>query len=89
MPVLRVAVVGSGAIGLSAALELSSRLSNIEIEIIAESFPPNTTSDGAGGFLTLFLAFLKLTLYAALWRPIYLQDTPERDQQCAYTCVTV
>ena len=31
------------------------------VTIVAEQFSPNTTSDGAG----------------ALWRPVFLQDTPQ------------
>ncbi|EDQ90986.1 uncharacterized protein MONBRDRAFT_15811 [Monosiga brevicollis MX1] len=60
-----VAVIGGGVIGLSTALEIRHRVADAKITVIAEHYTPHTTSDGAG----------------ALWRPIFLQDTPEEDQR--------
>ena len=45
-----VCVVGAGAVGLSAAVQLQEMLRNKgEVVIIAEKFEEETTSDGAGG----------------------------------------
>ena len=46
---LKVAVVGAGVIGLSAALHLTERFpSLLDVTVIADRFTPDTTSDKAG-----------------------------------------
>ena len=45
---LRVGVVGAGVIGLASAKLLLQ--SGCEVSVVADSFPPNTTSDGAAAF---------------------------------------
>ncbi|KAL1488313.1 hypothetical protein ABEB36_014792 [Hypothenemus hampei] len=59
-----VAVVGSGAIGLTTAIELLEKLGNfIKVTIVADKFSPNTTSDIAAG----------------LWEPYLLAENSEED----------
>ncbi len=50
----KVVVVGAGIIGLSTALEIQKRFSDITVTIVADKFDKDTTSDGAAG---LFLTF--------------------------------
>ena len=52
---VQVAVVGAGVIGLSVAkrlLELAKSVDrSVQVNLVAEKFPPNTTSDLSGGFV--------------------------------------
>ena len=50
MTKLKVCVVGGGVIGLSTAVNIVDNISNVEVDIIAEKFSPNTTSDISGGW---------------------------------------
>lgn len=58
---VKVAVVGAGVIGLSSALHVKELFPEAKVVVFADKFPPNTTSDVAGGF----------------WEPHLLRDTPE------------
>ena len=50
---MRVVVVGAGVIGLSTALHLTERFTGeLEITLVSDKFPPQTTSDKAGAILT-------------------------------------
>ena len=44
-----VAVVGAGAIGLSAALRIQEQIPDAQVTVIADKFDASTTSDGAAG----------------------------------------
>lgn len=44
------AVVGSGVVGLSTALELQKRFPNAKVTVVADKFHTETTSDVAAGF---------------------------------------
>ena len=55
-----VAVVGAGVIGLSTALHIRELMPNVEVVVIADKFPPFTTTDVSGGF----------------WEPHLVKDTP-------------
>ena len=57
---MKLCVVGAGIIGTSSAVRLKKAFPDAELKIISESFSPNTTSDGSGGF----------------WQPHLLRDTP-------------
>lgn len=46
---MKIAVIGSGIVGLTTALELQSEYRNAEISIIAEKFYKETTSYCAAG----------------------------------------
>lgn len=46
---LKIAVVGAGIIGLTTALQLQNEFKNASVEIIANKFEQNTTSDVAAG----------------------------------------
>jgi len=46
---VRVAVVGAGAVGLSTALCIKLKYPSLPLTIIADRFLDATTSDGAGG----------------------------------------
>lgn len=49
---LRVGVVGAGVIGLSAALHITEKFPDmVQVDVIADKYSPNTTSDQAGMFL--------------------------------------
>lgn len=47
---MKIAVVGAGIMGLSTAYQLITLYPEYDIEILAKSFTPNTTSDIAAGF---------------------------------------
>ncbi|CAG7827846.1 unnamed protein product [Allacma fusca] len=51
----RVAVVGAGVIGLSAAVCIQKLEPTAQVTIISEEFSPHTTGDGAAGLWTPFL----------------------------------
>ncbi|XP_036448671.1 D-aspartate oxidase isoform X2 [Colossoma macropomum] len=51
MNTVKVAVVGAGVIGLSTAVCLAEALPYCSVNILAEKFSPDTTSDGAAGIL--------------------------------------
>ena len=61
----RVAVIGAGICGLSTAIRLQAADPSLDITIFAETFSPETTSDGAAGF----------------WEPVFMRDTPIEDQK--------
>jgi glycine/D-amino acid oxidase-like deaminating enzyme len=46
---VRVAVIGAGAVGLSTALCIKLKYPSLPLTIIADRFLDATTSDGAGG----------------------------------------
>jgi D-aspartate oxidase len=46
---VRVAVIGAGAVGLSTALCVKLQHPSLSLTIIADRFLDETTSDGAGG----------------------------------------
>ena len=46
--VVKVAVIGAGCIGLSAATVIQERFPQLPVTIFADKFSPGTTSDGAG-----------------------------------------
>ncbi|XP_070834996.1 D-aspartate oxidase [Chaetodon trifascialis] len=48
---VRVAVVGAGVIGFSAAVCIAEALPLCSVTVLAEKFSPDTTSDGAAGIL--------------------------------------
>ena len=50
MTKLKVCVIGGGVIGLSTAVNIADNMSNVDVDIIAEKFSPDTTSDIAGGW---------------------------------------
>lgn len=58
----RVTIVGGGCIGLTTALALLEH-GYTRVEIVAEAFSPDTTSDGAG----------------AIWGPAYLSPETNVD----------
>ena len=49
--VVKVAVIGAGCIGLSAATVIQERFPQLPVTIFADKFSPGTTSDGAGEYL--------------------------------------
>ncbi|XP_041454044.1 D-aspartate oxidase-like isoform X3 [Lytechinus variegatus] len=53
---VRVGVIGAGIIGVSTAYNVQLLCPNAEVSIIAAEFSPNTTSDGAAGFIQPYLA---------------------------------
>lgn len=55
-----IAVVGCGAVGLTTAFAIQTRLQNVNVTIFAKEFSPNTTSDISAGY----------------WQPFLLGDTP-------------
>lgn len=57
----KIVVIGAGIIGASTAYLLKNTYPNLDVTIIAKSFSPNTTSDGAAG----------------LWQPLLPGKTPE------------
>ena len=62
---LKVAVVGAGVIGLSAALHLTERFPGLlDVTVIADRFTPDTTSDKAGMIFKL-PADLRYVIYNA------------------------
>lgn len=56
---MRVAVIGAGVIGLSTALCIHDRWRSadrpLQVEIYADEFSPDTTSDGAAGLWQPYL----------------------------------
>ena len=46
---VRVAIIGAGAVGLSTALCIKLKYPSLPLTIIADRFLETTTSDGAGG----------------------------------------
>lgn len=46
----KVCVIGAGVIGLSTAVCIQDRVPSAAVTLIAETFSPNTTSDGSAGF---------------------------------------
>lgn len=46
----KVCVIGAGIIGLSTAVCIQDKIPSAQVTIIAETFSPNTTSDGSAGF---------------------------------------
>ena len=57
---MKICVIGAGIVGTSSAVRLKKTFPGAELNFISESFSPNTTSDGSGGF----------------WQPHLLRDTP-------------
>ena len=53
--VINIAVIGAGAVGLSAATAVQQKIQNVKITIIADRFDEGTTSWGAGGLFRLDL----------------------------------
>ncbi|GFR97420.1 D-aspartate oxidase-like, partial [Elysia marginata] len=53
----RVAVIGAGAVGLSAAVNVQQSIPGVEVTIISDKFDENTTSWGAGGIFRLDLDY--------------------------------
>ncbi len=47
--VMKIAVVGAGAVGLSTAVCIQEQLPTAHVTVIAEVFNKDTTSDGAAG----------------------------------------
>lgn len=58
---VKIVIIGAGIAGTSTAYLLKKSHPNADVTIIAKSFSPNTTSDGAAG----------------LWEPFYAAETPE------------
>ena len=48
---MKVAVIGGGIIGMSTAYRVKATYQNIDVVVFANKFSPNTTSDGAAGYL--------------------------------------
>lgn len=46
-----VAVVGAGIIGVTTALSILEKDPSVKVNVFADEFSPNTTSDGAAGLL--------------------------------------
>ena len=46
---VRIAVIGAGAVGLSTATRVQQLLPDADVTIIADKFTKDTTSHGAGG----------------------------------------
>ena len=46
-----VVVIGAGIIGVTTALSILEKDPTIKITVVADEFSPNTTSDGAAGFI--------------------------------------
>ena len=64
----KVAIIGSGIIGLSSAICLQDTEPSLDITIIAEKFSPDNTSDGGAG----------------VWWPVpgyWMKDTDRRKQR--------
>ncbi len=61
--VVKVAVIGAGVIGLSAATVLQERFPHLPITIFADKFSPGTTSDGAGGFFITTMCHHLITFF--------------------------
>ncbi|XP_014214859.1 D-aspartate oxidase [Copidosoma floridanum] len=59
---MRVAVVGAGVIGVTAAVAVKEAFPTFEVTVFAEIFTPHTTGDGSAG----------------LWGPFVLADTDPR-----------
>jgi glycine/D-amino acid oxidase-like deaminating enzyme len=55
---MKIAVVGSGVVGLTTALELQSEYRNAQIFIIADKFYKETTSYVAGKFYLISFEFI-------------------------------
>ncbi|RUS86649.1 hypothetical protein EGW08_005598, partial [Elysia chlorotica] len=53
--VINIAVIGAGAVGLSAALAVQQKINNAKVTLIADRFDEKTTSWGAGGLFRLDL----------------------------------
>ncbi|BFZ19793.1 hypothetical protein BsWGS_22832 [Bradybaena similaris] len=53
---VRVGVIGAGAIGLSSAVNIQKLIPNAKVTIIADKFGQDTTSSGAGGLFRPYLA---------------------------------
>ncbi|XP_071486094.1 D-aspartate oxidase-like [Diadema antillarum] len=51
MPRHKVAVVGAGIIGVATAVNIQTLCPDTDVTVLAEKFSPDTTSDGAAGFL--------------------------------------
>lgn len=51
MKSVRVVVVGAGVVGFSTAVCITEALPFCTVTLIAETFSPDTTSDGAAGIL--------------------------------------
>lgn len=58
---MKICVVGAGIAGASCAVRLKKAYPEAELDLVAASFSPSTTSDGSGGF----------------WQPHLLRDTPD------------
>ena len=48
----RIAIIGAGVVGLSAALCIKNSLFSSEVVLLADQFSPNTTSDNAGAMIS-------------------------------------
>ncbi|GAB6022028.1 hypothetical protein CHUAL_006178 [Chamberlinius hualienensis] len=73
----RVAVVGGGVIGISSALAVVQRVPNLSLTVIAESFSPDTTGDGAAGLWMPYLLGKGLKQLTSEWAKqtfSFLQD---------------
>ncbi|XP_072170143.1 D-aspartate oxidase-like [Diadema setosum] len=55
MPRRKVAVVGAGIIGVATAVNIQALCPDADVAILAEKFSPDTTSDGAAGFIQPYL----------------------------------
>ncbi|XP_072170296.1 D-aspartate oxidase-like isoform X2 [Diadema setosum] len=51
----KVAVVGAGIIGVATAVNIQALCPDADVTILAEKFSPDTTSDGAAGFVQPYL----------------------------------
>lgn len=51
----RVCVLGAGVIGLSSAVCVQDMLPDVAVTVVADTFTPNTLSDGSAGFWMPFL----------------------------------
>jgi L-2-hydroxyglutarate oxidase LhgO len=46
---IKITILGAGAVGLSAAVQLQDKYPDAEITMVAEKFTNDTTSNGAAG----------------------------------------
>ena len=58
---MKVCVIGAGIIGTTTAYQIKKRFPNAQVDIVAEIFSPNTTSDFTAGY----------------WMPYLNPDTPK------------
>ena len=65
MDKIQICVLGAGVIGLSTAVNIIEKIPNVKVNIIAEQFSPDTTSDVAGGW----------------WEPHDLKDITDKKMQ--------